>query len=230
MSYKATHWAWETDLPMTQKFVLVALADMADEAHSCFPGQERIARMIGATDRTVRAALTKLEADGFLTRIERRGSDGLRTSDRYVLHVYRKMLPVVESPEDDDRVTGISRRPHRKEIPGNHQRTTREPSDSSPRGDGGFAEFYLVYPRKVGKEAARRAFEKAAKSAGSDVIIAGARRFAADPNLPDKQFIPHPATWLNRGSWEDEPLPPRQQGYAPPAADQFGQDEWLYRS
>ena len=53
MAYKATHWAWELDLRMPEKFVLVALADMADEAFSCFPGQKRLARMTGASVRTV---------------------------------------------------------------------------------------------------------------------------------------------------------------------------------
>lgn len=47
MSYRALNWAWEADLPMPQKFVLVALADMADEKDSCYPGQERLARMTG---------------------------------------------------------------------------------------------------------------------------------------------------------------------------------------
>lgn len=63
------------------------------------------------------------------------------------------------------------------------------PEVSSP----GFAEFYLAYPRKVGKEDARKAFEKATKSVDPAVIVEGARRYAADPNLPDKKFIPHPS-------------------------------------
>jgi hypothetical protein len=36
------------------------------------------------------------------------------------------------------------------------------------------------------------------------------RRYAADPNLPDKQFIPLPATWLNGDRWDDDPCPPRR--------------------
>ena len=73
-----------------------------------------------------------------------------------------------------------------------------------------FQSFYTTYPRKAGKEAARRAFVKASKRLGGyQEIIDGARRFAADPNLPEKQFIPHPATWLNAGRWDDEPLPSR---------------------
>ena len=74
-----------------------------------------------------------------------------------------------------------------------------------------FAEFWEVYPRRVGKQAARRAFAKASVAAGPVVVLEGARRFAADPNLPrdDPQFIPHPQTWLNQGRWEDDPLPSR---------------------
>lgn len=85
---------------------------------------------------------------------------------------------------------------------------------SPPRGDdsdnGDFTEFYDVYPRHVGKQAAARAFKKAAKKVSPSVIITAAERLAADPNLPEKQFIPHPATWLNQGRWDDEPLPERR--------------------
>lgn len=93
-----------------------------------------------------------------------------------------------------------------------------------------FAEFYLAYPRKVGKESARRAFERAAKSTDPTLIVEGARRFAADPNLPqDKKFIPHPASWLNAGRWDDEPLPGDATAGEVPAADEFTRrrDEWL---
>ena len=73
-----------------------------------------------------------------------------------------------------------------------------------------FDEFWTAYPRKVGKEKARTKYATACKKATPDAIIAGAYRLANDPNLPDKQFIPHPTTWLERGSWTDEPLPQRQ--------------------
>jgi len=95
-------------------------------------------------------------------------------------------------------------------------RGTEEKDSSSPAAPatvrvptGAFDTFWSAYPRKVGKDAARRAFDKAARRVGHDTITAGAYRFAADPNLPAKEFIPHPATWLNAGRWDDEPLPPR---------------------
>jgi hypothetical protein len=85
---------------------------------------------------------------------------------------------------------------------------------SAPRWSDTFDAFYVAYPRKVGKEAARKAFAAAIRRgvSGTD-IVEGAERYAADPNLPDKQFIPYPATWLNAGSWADEPQPARTNGH-----------------
>lgn len=73
----------------------------------------------------------------------------------------------------------------------------------------GFAEFYALYPRKVGRPKAAQAFAK---------LTLGERRMAitviaefADSwkwrNEPE--FIPHPTTWLNQARWNDEP-PPRE--------------------
>lgn len=75
-----------------------------------------------------------------------------------------------------------------------------------------FETFYKAYPRHTGRAAAEKAFAKALRVAPAERIVAGARRFAADPNLPPREearFIPHPATWLNAGRWDDDPLPPR---------------------
>lgn len=81
-----------------------------------------------------------------------------------------------------------------------------------------FSEFYDPYPRKAGRGAAERAFARAVtrvRAAGGDpkTIVEGALRFAADPNLPEPQFIPHPATWLNADRWDDDPLPARGNGH-----------------
>jgi hypothetical protein len=68
---------------------------------------------------------------------------------------------------------------------------------------GAFERFWLAYPEKVGKEAARKAFEKATKLASSEEIMAGiARYIVAKP--PDRAWC-NPATWLNQQRWLDEP-------------------------
>jgi len=73
-----------------------------------------------------------------------------------------------------------------------------------------FNAFWMLYPRKVAKQAAFKAFEKACKLHDASDVLAGVQRLARDPNKPSKQFLPHPATWLNEGRWEDEPYPERE--------------------
>lgn len=72
-----------------------------------------------------------------------------------------------------------------------------------------FKDFWQVYPRKVGKQAARKAFEKAYEALGdANAIVEGARRYAEDPNRLEA-YTAHPTTWLNAGRWDDDPLPER---------------------
>lgn len=70
-----------------------------------------------------------------------------------------------------------------------------------------FDRFYAEYPRKVGKDAARKAF---AKRSVDDVMLVAMVAAISRQGLAEKcargesQFVPHPATWLNEGRWQDE--------------------------
>lgn len=85
----------------------------------------------------------------------------------------------------------------------------------------GFLAFWQAYPRKVGKDAAAKAFAKAMGRITEDdplaVILAGIER--ALPGWTDPDFTPHPATWLNAGRWDDEPPPIRENRNDRPAND-----------
>ncbi len=89
-----------------------------------------------------------------------------------------------------------------------HKRRTlvRKPVDDS---DPEFERFWSTYPRKSSKGTARRAWGKAISKIDVETIIAGAARYASDPNRED-QFTAHPATWLNGERWEDPMLPARE--------------------
>lgn len=69
----------------------------------------------------------------------------------------------------------------------------------------GFTEFWAIYPRKVGKGAARSAWRKRAGVPLETILAAVERQTASEQWTRDGgQYIPHPATWLNQGRWEDE--------------------------
>lgn len=85
------------------------------------------------------------------------------------------------------------------------------PPKSPSEGDA-FERFWSVYPRKVGKQSAKRAFEKV-KVPLETLVTAIERQKCSDQWTRDNgQYIPHPTTWLNQGRWDDE-LPEKQSGY-----------------
>ena len=74
-----------------------------------------------------------------------------------------------------------------------------------------FAEFWAAYPRKTGKEAARRAFKKLrpAKELHERILRAVDEQKRGIQWLRDGgRFVPNPATWLNQGRWDDEAAEP----------------------
>jgi len=72
-----------------------------------------------------------------------------------------------------------------------------------------FEAFYAAYPWHTGRTKAATAWTKAIKAADPADIVAGACRYAADPNR-DPAYTKQPATWLNQGCWDDDPLPVRR--------------------
>lgn len=73
----------------------------------------------------------------------------------------------------------------------------------------GFDAFWKAYPRKVGKLAARRAWNKIrpGKELAAAIVNAIDRQKGQSQWRKDGgQYIPNPATWLNEGRWDDEPV------------------------
>jgi hypothetical protein len=155
----------------------------------------------------IRTAIAELEEFGYLTREQSR-EDGKfsetiwRTSDP-------TDLPLSENPTSDNSTT-------------KNTITKEEQIKNNERiySDLQFEEFWNYYPKKVDKGAALRAFRKAAKNEDVTLVIDGAKRYAEDPNLPEKQFIKNPATWLNAEAWNNGPLPARKK------TDRKALEEW----
>jgi uncharacterized protein YdaU (DUF1376 family) len=93
-----------------------------------------------------------------------------------------------------------------------------EAKASSPRTDSGEAdpieEIYKAYPRKVGKAAAIKAILRGVqhlKARGMPIreaevyLFRRVQSYARSPAGNDGEFTPHPATWFNRGSYDDDP-------------------------
>lgn len=96
------------------------------------------------------------------------------------------------------------KRREEREIP---PKPPAQPSASLLRFPPGFEELWSVYPRKIGKDAAARAYAKRKPDkALAEAMVAAVRqqRDSADWRKDGGQFIPHLSTWLNAGRWQDE--------------------------
>jgi hypothetical protein len=73
----------------------------------------------------------------------------------------------------------------------------------------GFDEFWKAYPKKVGKQEAKKAWERQNGNRPTlEVIISKIEslKHTEQWTKQNGQFIPNPSTWLNRGGWDDECL------------------------
>lgn len=69
-----------------------------------------------------------------------------------------------------------------------------------------FDTFWREYPRKTGKGAARKSFEKALTKTSFQKIMAALdeQKASSQWNKDGGEYVPYPATWLNQERWEDE--------------------------
>lgn len=75
-------------LSASEKLLLLALANYANEKMACWPSQERLAADTELSERTIWAGLKSLEAKRLLSRQGRKRPDGTRSTDVITLHFF----------------------------------------------------------------------------------------------------------------------------------------------
>ena len=92
------------------------------------------------------------------------------------------------------------------------------------REDPWFWLFWQMYPRKIDKDRARRAWKKLSPDrAMANAILEGLRNWKKCDQWQDERFIPHPTTWLNGRRWEATPPASRT---AAPEQPEREVEEW----
>jgi hypothetical protein len=78
-----------------------------------------------------------------------------------------------------------------------------------------FGAFWLVYPKKRAREEAKKAWCQAIeRGADPQRIVDAATSYARERASEDPKYTKYPATWLNKGCYDDEPDVP--SGQRPP--------------
>jgi DNA-binding transcriptional ArsR family regulator len=222
MSIKVMHavWSLAPHVPgsSSSRLILLALADIANDEGECWPGIKNLSEKCGLNRRAVTLQLARLEEAGLVKRTARFRDNGSQTSSMY--HI---TLPVLTPPPAQDIAPPLRKIEHgggaesdmggaQAAAPLIHEPSVDpsvEPSvkQHPPPAASVFDAFWKSYPRKVGKKAAEKAWLRARDKPALEVILAAldVQKKCDQWTKEGGQFIPHPATWLNQGRWNDEP-------------------------
>lgn len=168
---------------------------------------------IGLTEKQYRNAKNRLERGGFAT--FKRAYNGtvatLTNSDVFDININAGANTLTEKGQSkgDQRATNKKDKKEKNVL---------------------FDQFWSNYPKRVSKGAAEKKF----LSLPSDIqlrCIESAKVYADQCKIlnTETRFIKHPATWLNQGCWEDEPLTP-PLGDCPYSADEIRRFKALHAS
>lgn len=96
--------------------------------------------------------------------------------------------------------------------------TETEKNTTAAAAAAEFESWWEMYPRKVGKAAAAKAYAKARREVGALELVDGLANATQvwKATETEGRFIPHPATWLNAGRWADEVALPGMPGAPAP--------------
>lgn len=221
----------------TDKVVLLGIANH-DGDGGAWPSIETLCKYANRSERAVQYAISRLVELGELVVVDQDGGTH-QTDPRYRPNLYvltvrcppdcdgtvqHRTTPGVQSvaPLDDSGVQSSAVRGATDRGSG-VQPVAPEPSiQPSLEPPVSFADFWELYPRKIGKGAAEKSWKVAIKREDPVVILARLHERVEwwRRARTEKQFIPHPATWLNQKRWDDELDPIRRS-----AASQTGAAE-----
>lgn len=227
-SIKPDFWTDEkiVELDFVDRLLFIGLWNFADDQGFIDYSPKRIKMQVFPGDNVdVRESLARLHSLGLLgvyeacgavilhvtgwerhQRVSNPAKPRFDVSDLHVLDALPESSAVLASPSEPSRLLGKGRE-------GKGSNTSSPAAAGDGSRDSGFDDFWGDYPRKVGKDAARKAWKRAVTRAESpDAIRAGLRKHLPALKSTEVRFQPHPATWLNEGRWQDETPPAAGNG------------------
>lgn len=209
MSVHALSWAFKQPIENAgAKFVLVALANFADESGHCFPSQTRLARETGLGVRTVRRHIQWLEDNGWIEKARRRRNDGSWSSDSFMLITQRPNRPEAKVTEGQKEHPPAAKNDTPAANLADHEPSlepSEEPSCTKRASyPDDFEAFWKEYPSapNQSKKDALKAWKKAKRQAPAEQILVGVRAYRELLRKNPDRPVAHASTWLDGARWE----------------------------
>lgn len=214
MSFQAVSWAVGcTRVTDTlSKFVLVLLANYArPDGTAAFPSVQRMARETCMSERSVQRALRNLEAVGIIEQCDPKIVAAYITKADCRPRGYNILM--VDAPNGVTRshpvegtgcrtvLNGVTHSPERGDTQSPNQ-LIEQLEEQTHASD--FEALWLAYPRKVGKAAARKVFDRLMRDSELptiEMLVSAVEVYAL--TITDLKFCAHLSTWLNGERWAD---------------------------
>ena len=178
------------------KLVLIGIANHLGD-QGAWPSISTLARYANASERSVKRDIQELIDLGEL-RVELQNAP---THNQYKTNLYW----ITIQSGVTDWASGVTAQVSRGDRLGksgvtpvgtqNINITIKEPSIETSKDD--FEKFWNLYPKKVAKADAQKAWNKALKRKTADELLKLTKVYS-EGKLPDITYIPYPASWLNK--------------------------------
>jgi hypothetical protein len=153
--------------------------------------------------RTIKSAVQELELNGYLVRSEKQEHNPDGTFADYV-------WTTADPLQNSVTAKSVDAKQHTKNtITKEEQPIKNKQENISPDT---FDKFWELYPKKIAKADAIKAWNKATKLKTAERLLELTKAYA-EGKLPEDKYIPYPASWLNKGLYESvevaeaKPLP-----------------------
>jgi DNA-binding transcriptional regulator YhcF (GntR family) len=207
---KILDWEWYTDTNVKSLFIhLLINANYTDKKHKgievkkgqFLTSRDKLALGTGLSVQSVRTALKKLEKSGEIRQ---------KVTKQYTIitvcnYCRYNEQQAREQPTTNQQLTNNQPTANQQLTTTKKDKKGKKEKKNTPLPPKGFEAFWSAYPKKVGKKAALKSWEKATDKPPVDVIITAiALQMTSEQWTKDGgQYIPNPATWLNQGRWMD---------------------------
>jgi hypothetical protein len=182
------------------KLVLLGIANHLGD-QGAWPSIATLARYANASERSVKRDLQELVELGEL-KVELQNAP---TNQQYKTNLYWITIQSGVTTEASGVTDWVSRGDSSGKsgvTPVGTQNINLTIKETSQKTDSyGFDTFWNLYPKKIAKADALKAWNKATKKKTADELIALTKAYS-ESKLPDMTYIPYPASWLNKEFYE----------------------------
>lgn len=201
---------YDEELPPNAKLLYAEISSLTDRRGHCYASNEYFMRVFSLSERTVQNLLNALKRGGYIRITNGSGGSGRRK-------IYAGLNPLMDNPAENCGVTPqkIAPNPAKNCTQTNLSTKKKTNPPKAPQGAGtdiwdkpAWDRFWAIYPRKVDKTKAIRAWNKLKADRKLMQIMSAALKAQSaseEWRRDNGRAVPYPSTWLNNRRWEDEP-------------------------